>query len=469
MQLKKKENITEFPKFININIGIVIFIVIFIYLVFNILIYFTRVHISVYEVEQGTIAANNIYTGLVLRDETVYTSEYTGAINYYVKEYTRVGAHDLIYSVDESGSVAERLNEAKQDITNLSSRAAKEVTNTLDNFKLSYDSEEFYQVYALKNELNSVLNEALSLDALEQISDYADTAEGNNTFHKGRAPAPGIVSYYTDGFEDTAAEMFDISMMDMSVYRKTNLNVNAETKTGDPAYKLIHSETWNILIPVPEEVALEMEKDLEEDNLVRIRFLKDMKEMYAEYEVREKGGAYFLALTLNNAMVRYASERFLDIELLIAEETGLKIPNTAIIEKNFYTIPIDFFLKGNDSSEEGILIERADKDGNRTTEFINPTIYYKTKEYCYIDNEFVKAGDILQKPDSVEKYTVGDDIAALKGVYNINKGYAVFKQIAVTIQNEEYSIVETGTNYGIALYDHIALDGSKIQEDELIQ
>ncbi len=467
--MKKKDNVTEFPKFININIGVVIFIIIFIYLLFNVLTYFTKVHISVYEVEQGTIAANNIYKGLVLRDETTYASEYSGAINYYVKEYSKVGFNDLIYSVDENGSVAERLNEAKLNLANLNIRATKDISEILEGFKLSYDSESFYQVYTLKDQINSVLNEALSLDALEQISEYADTAEGNNTFHKGRAQKDGIVSFYVDGFESTNVDMFETDMMNESVYKRTNLNVNAKTNAGSTVYKMINSETWNILLPVPEKVALEMIADLEDDNLVHIRFVKDMKEMYAEYEVKETKGEYYLVLTLKNAMVRYASERFLEVELLIAEETGLKIPNTSIVDKEFYTIPTEFFLKGADSSEEGLLIERIDKNGNHTTEFINPTIYYKTEEYCYIDSEFVQSGDILQKPDSVEKYTIGDNTATLEGVYNINKGYAVFKQIEVLLRNEEYSIVKTGTNYGIALYDHIALDGSKIQEDDLIK
>ena len=33
----------------------------------------------------------------------------------------------------------------------------------------------------------------------------------------------------------------------------------------------------------------------------------------------------------------------------------------------------------------------------------------------------------------------------------------------------EYTIVKTGTTYGIALYDHIALDGTKIDENQLIK
>ena len=197
--------------------------------------------------------------------------------------------------------------------------------------------------------------------------------------------------------------------------------------------------------------------------------LKDAKEAYATYSIVERDGQQYLILSLKSAMVRYASERYVEIELLLSEETGLKIPNSAITEKEFYTVPIDFFLKGGDSSDEGILVERTDKDGKSTTEFVTPTIYYETDDTYYIDSEYVSSGDILQKPDSSETYRVGTDTASLQGVYNINKGYAVFKQIDVLYQNEEYTIVKTGTTYGIALYDHIALDGTKIDENQLIK
>ena len=45
---------------------------------------------------------------------------------------------------------------------------------------------------------------------------------------------------------------------------------------------------------------------------------------------------------------------------------------------------------------------------------------------------------------------------------------AVFKQIDILAQNNKYTIVDTGTSYGVALYDHIALDGSKIKENQLV-
>ena len=56
----------------------------------------------------------------------------------------------------------------------------------------------------------------------------------------------------------------------------------------------------------------------------------------------------------------------------------------------------------------------------------------------------------------------------LKGAYNINKGYAVFKQIQILCESEEYYIVETGNDYGLASYDHIALVGKDVQENDIV-
>ena len=100
MQLKKNKNVVKYRKPMNFNIGVIIFVIIFIYLVFNVFSYLTETHISVYEVEQGTIAVNNVYNGLILRDEKIINSDYSGAVNYYVKEGSKVAYGDLVCSVD---------------------------------------------------------------------------------------------------------------------------------------------------------------------------------------------------------------------------------------------------------------------------------------------------------------------------------------------------------------------------------
>ena len=72
------------------------------------------------------------------------------------------------------------------------------------------------------------------------------------------------------------------------------------------------------------------------------------------------------------------------------------------------------------------------------------------------------------KPNSNEYYVVGADMGTLQGVYNVNKGYAVFKQIEILYQNNDYSIIKTGTSYGISMYDHIVLQGDEVEENTII-
>ena len=59
-------------------------------------------------------------------------------------------------------------------------------------------------------------------------------------------------------------------------------------------------------------------------------------------------------------------------------------------------------------------------------------------------------------------------MGTLQGVYNVNKGYAVFKQIEILYQNNDYSIIKTGTSYGISMYDHIVLQGNEVEENTII-
>ena len=43
-------------------------------------------------------------------------------------------------------------------------------------------------------------------------------------------------------------------------------------------------------------------------------------------------------------MVRFISDRYVELELDTSRSSGLKIPNTAIVEKEFLVIPKDISL-----------------------------------------------------------------------------------------------------------------------------
>ena len=166
-------------------------------------------------------------------------------------------------------------------------------------------------------------------------------------------------------------------------------------------------------------------------------------------------------------MVSFCTDRFLDVELLLEDETGLKIPNSAIVEKEFFIVPKEYVTKGGNSGASGVLLETYNEDGNAVTEFVETTIYEETDTEYYLDDTVLRSGSYLVKPDSMEKYAVSR-IGSLTGVYNINKGYADFRQITILDQNDEYAIVEPNMKYGLSVYDYIVLNAESVNDNQFI-
>lgn len=457
-----KKEIVKYRSSGNFNIGVVIFFIIIIYVLFNIFSYFTKSHIAEYQVQQGTIASNNIYQGIILRDETVEYAEQEGYINYYVKNASKVSVNDVIYSIDTDGSISKAIAASGSDSDAISKESLTAISLELDSFVKDYDSNQFSECYTFYNNLNTEIAQNVNTNALTDLTDKVNQAEANHTFYQMKSSQDGIIVYEIDGFENYTIEDVTSSDLNYNGYKSTHLFENKEVKKSDPVYKRINSEDWNIIVPISETLA----KELNERSSVKIRFCKDDFTTNASCSLIKKESNYFLNISLKKAMVRYANDRFIDIELVMSEKTGLKIPKSAITSKEFFTIPKEYFTVGGDSTNPGLMIKHT-IDGESTVKLVNPTLYYETEEFYYVDSEEVSEGDLVLMANSQNTYKIGTDKGSLIGVYNINKGYAVFKQINIIYENEEYAIVETKTSYGISLYDHIALDASEIKENEL--
>lgn len=461
--MSKNKKIVRYRKPFHLNIGLIIFCIISIYILFYIYSYFTSTHISVYEVIHGTIAVNNSYTGLALRSEEIVTAEYSGAINYYRRDASKAGVGDLVYSIDSDGAIASQILSVGEDSSILSEESLSDLEKNISEYSNSYQQESFYQVYTFKNDLNAKISESLNMGALNSITDAVSAAENKSTFYKGTSPKDSIVVYYIDGFENVTAEDFTPEIFDASVYKKENLKDRIKVNAGDPVFKIITDENWNLIIPIDEDI----QKRLEDASTVRIRFKKDNTVARASFTILEKEGNLYLNLSLSHSMIRFATDRYIEVELLFEEETGLKIPNSAITTKDFFTVPMEYFQKGNDSNAEGIIIRKTDKNGKFTDTFVTPDIYFATEYSYYVDGAELSAGDVILKPNSDETYTI-HETAKLEGIYCINKGYAIFRKIDVIYQNAEYAIIRSGTEYGVSLYDHIALEGNSITENVII-
>ena len=276
----------------------------------------------------------------------------------------------------------------------------------------------------------------------------------------------GIVVYSTDGIENLSEEELSLETFEKKNYVRRSLKSGDQVAAGDAVYKLVTSEEWSVIFPVTDRQVVR----LASRDKIKVKFLKDGECETGKLTILTIGEQRYIKITFSSGMIRYANERYLDVELVTNTESGLKIPVSSIVKKEFYTIPASLRVV-NDNNTAGFRRERKDKDGKITTEFIDATVYARLgeegNELCYLDKDTFSDGDILVNPETNVRYTVGEK-ASLEGVYCINKGYAVFRTISIIDQNEEYCIVEAGTRYGISQFDYIVLDGSTVNEKEIL-
>lgn len=279
------------------------------------------------------------------------------------------------------------------------------------------------------------------------------------------SPISGIVVYSTDGYETLTLEQMTKELIAPKDYEKNQLIGNDLVAVGDPVYKLSTNEDWSLVI----EVDKDREMELLEAEYVKVRFLKNQETSWGKVDsYTNEAGDIFVKLTFTNSMITFCTDRFVDIELILADEQGnLKIPNSSVVEKEFFIVPKRFITKGGNSNVDGVLREAYTEDGTATTEFIETTIYNEEDDEYYVDDATLRIGDYLVLPEGMEKYAISKR-GSLIGVYNINKGYADFKQINILYSNDEYSIVQSNTAYGLNVYDYIVLDAGSVSEDELI-
>lgn len=453
----KLTNIQVYRKKWNINIGVIIFGAVFIYLVVTVLLYLTGNHVTAYEVREGSILKDNAYTGFIVRDETIVQAESDGYINYFALEGSKVGAKTRVYTLsDKKLELTSNTDEGSQELT---SEEQNSILMKTQSFSENFSEEQFNDVYTLKNNITNVLESKSNQSRQAQLD--AMVAEGNNGLQIYTAVSDGIILYSTDGYENITTDQVTEDDVSKANYESKNLTDNTKIKAGDPVYKLIRSNDWSVVILLDDETA----KELADVNRVKVSFSKDNETTYAGFSIQTKKDTSYGILTFDSSMIRYAEERYLDLELILEDESGLKIPKSSVVTKKFYTVPKDYLTSGGNSSGTGVLVDI----GKDQSQFQSVEVYYSDEEsnLVYLDYDAFDSNTVLKKPDSSETYEL-TKTKKLKGVYNINKGYAIFRQVQILCESDEYYIVASGQDYGLTNYDHIALYGDSVRTDDVV-
>lgn len=484
---KIKQFFSALKRLLTFNITTIMFGALFIYMIITVILYATSPHVTSYQVTSGPLTKNPVCTALALREEQVVQAGGTGYTEYYAREGMEVRKNGSVYGVSSARQEVQNVSLTEEQLEKLRSSMAK--------FSYAFDGSDFYDTYSFKYELEGSILQAAGVT--EQIDkEAADTDEdsdsqvitgqavgtavslGSQTVYT--SPEAGVIVYSTDGYEDKTVENLTEEDFNEKSYKKTDLLTSEEIKAGDSVYKVITSEKWTLMVPLTDKLAAA----IADRTSIKVKFTKDGESQNGSLSIISIGDQKVAQIQLQNGMVRYASDRFLEIELVVNTQSGLKIPVSSIVTKEFYLIPRDFLAKGDNSEGEGFIRELDSNSDSPVTEFVEAVIYKETDAdgneitseseteddsggYCYVDKETFQDGDILKKQDSTETFEVGE-VDYLEGVYCMNKGYAVFRQIKILDQNEEYCIVAQGTSYGLQPFDYIVLDGESVKEEEIL-
>jgi hypothetical protein len=441
---------------ISLNIGTVIFGAIFVYLFVFLILCFSSNHVTYYQVTSGPLTKNDVYTGFVIRQEEIVTSDTSGYVHYYSEEDSKIKKFGPLYGTG-TRAAGEVSGELSQD-------AKKQIKESVRGFAVSFDPMNYKTVSSLKYDISGkIVSDSWELEGYDFTSQQENFTLGDVTI--STAPKDGVVVYSVDGYENFDLSDFSSEIMNRSDYNKEQLKTGEEISAGDRICKIVTSENWSLLIPLTpsQEVKLNSFTDM------KVKFLKDGTVENAEFSiVSSSDGQSFGKLDLRSGMIRFIDDRYVDIELVTNTKTGLKIPISSICTKEFFTVPEEYVAYSDDRSDVGFMKEIKKSDGSVTSEFVSTTLYEHTDGKYYIDGSDFAEGDVIVlKNASNERYIIGST-ASIEGVYCTNKGYAVFRKISIVDKNEEYCIAESGTRYGISQFDYIVLNASEVNEDEIV-
>ncbi len=442
------------------NLALFIFLLIIIYIVVLTWGYLTEEHISIYEVNTTQISDDSPLYGFVLRSEEVVSTDREGYINYYNAEGNRVGTGDVVYTLDTNGEVSGMLEQLQE--TNKNTESITAMREVISSFQNNFSLSSYSQIENLKYDINNVYFEKTNGNLYSDVNKALKSAGQDKSFTKYTAPKNGVISYSIDGFESMKKTDITPEILDQYAQSTRQQIKTADMlPSGSPVYKLVTDNTWSLTARLNNDYY----ERLKASDSVRITINKDGISFNASVELWDQGDIHFATLTTARYMERYINDRFLQFEFNLRTAEGLKIPNSSILKKDYYTLPADVITKGDEGN--GVIKQVRTEEGKITKQFTSLGHYFFTQDKYYVDSSVVTGGDVLMNHKSGEDYIVSSK-EPLQGVYCVNEGYCEFRPIDILYQNKEYTIVSDMTSGGLSAFDHIVVEPSALSDDDFI-
>lgn len=458
--------------------------------------FFTKEKIPETVVVYGSIEPVMVFSGVIIRDETVYYSSADGLAVYEKNNFDKVKAQSTVCSVQDEKAVAEYMKTLNTIENNMltaqegraqSSAVELEVKNlnsqiqkTVDDKALmigAMDMTALYDVAAKAEQLVSHRNKILlenSQGSIKNMSQQRDIYQSQlqgaiSQVYIGKS---GIISYKTDGYE----EQLSPSRLKVISKEETLISVDygaiytpSYVKTGDPLFKIITSSDWYIAAYLP----LEQTEGWKPDT-GKTLYVDKGNGIFSEMETRiysmeRIGDDIYVVFRCNKYLTNYLDCRNISFKIKKGQTEGLKIPNSAIVEKTLIKIPVECVIETENGAKQVLRLNNATGGYDK----VAVSAFSADEDYVNVIMGFdnIRLGDVLAIPERINETRMLTLIENIKGVYVTNSGSAVYKRIVVSgevYENVNYTIIVPELNPYVKVSDRIVSDARNVEEKQMI-
>ena len=457
--MKQDHRIVQLNKEIKANAATIVIAAVLLYVVISVITSLGKKSVTIYQVSKGDISNDITLEGLAIRNEVVVNTTNSGYICYYITDGEKVKKDSTVCTIDQTGELSNSVKNTDDSQAMLSQSDYTSIRNLLSSYKSTYSDVTFYNAYSFETNANNKIFELMNEIMMQQAGTVKSGVATVN------APDSGLVTYYIDGYENyEISGAIKASDFDKAGYDKKAMKSGDMAEAGSAVVKIIPSEEWNIVAPITDDQLA----DIEGNTYVTFRINNSNFKITMPYTIIQGADGKYINIAIDKYMSNYLSQRFVSVEIVQSDDSGLKIPESAIVEKNVYKIPLSYLSAGsNQTMENRINIQRKDEKGNETIQQMKPRIYKTDEKYAYIDPDGIEDSDVLLDISSNETIAASLlEYETLTGIYFANQGIAEFRQVSIIKIIDEFVLIDGGNE--LKAYDHIVLNASEVSENQVI-
>jgi putative membrane fusion protein len=226
-----------------------------------------------YLVDYGSLDIKADYNALVIQNEIVVNTNYSGKITYYAEEGASVVKGEPIAEVFNDGLTAETAGDTELEVSQKQIEfdytvLEYDIMTLKNNILFAITQRDYDAVPALKQALILKLETREKLEGENKLLSNRTSSYSEQTIGEGRlavgekanlnAPAEGILTYNIDGYEDylTIDNIYNLNYEELAAITFAPQSVKSERVDADtPIFKLVDQSTYYFVVEVEADVA----------------------------------------------------------------------------------------------------------------------------------------------------------------------------------------------------------------------